>query len=963
MDGASFVLIVSLFQIKERLRFAGVFKRHAFRPHLADHSLVEWESNHERRDNLDLFSTRRPSRRDLIIWITCVILPLFLIDWGWSRFLSQKRAREHEVWQSLAIGTIQGMLNAAREEETVQEYFAAGEKAHAARYAHFPKEAGDDEFLIPLARIVATGVLPSEEGYWELANYFGWSLDPARLSRTPGVPVKIRLGLSPAWLMWSRIKADPGEVGSVRLGVFHVPSLYHRLRFALEGSRQAGGETGAVIGFSERKWFRLPGVSPERMQKSLRQRRSAGVSDLDHGTVFSRCEWIDQTVAVYLESPAVAFTLRQSIRRSRWGLVCVGLLLTLVFSRVRTWAGRLPIPLKLIGLFIPAIGLPLFAAMNLGMVILGEVGKEGRREALAGLRSRLMEFDGEFRREEGNTVRYFRRLVRGGGKAYPHGLPAPIADVDAAFAGGLLNRLELRDWENRLRWKRVKGRPDRGLDLLMETLSAKVIGQVLPAMEKKREASLRPEKFFSSGFIESPEYGFAEVARRPNVLHFMSYGRSLFYLFWDYGSDPKDPGSVGFFCAIRTLRQMALGYLRRQLVRPRAEIILARDRLTGCWLPPRRISASLERFARGRAHSDEDRVGRVVIGGEAYLAVGMEPLRLKNFDLIGLIAEKQVGAAVHSWRVLLGWGFLISCVAGMVCSLFLADYILVPLRNLIGGMAAIKSRSAGHRIPVNTRDELGRLAMAFNLMIETIPELDAARIVQESLTPRHPPSPSGYDVFVRNSMLSSIGGDYHDCFSLPDGRLVILIGDVAGHGISAALLMAIAKTGVFFHFAEGGSEERLIEVLNDLLNDLKKQGQFMSFAFGMLNPITHEMAFSLAGHLHPIIVTHDRNLLETAFAFTLPLGIRKKIGIGRTIVPFPPGATMLLYTDGVVESLNASGKPFGFDRLHDAVRRPEALGARQAVETCWRELTRYTGGVPFGDDVTMLAVHRREESA
>jgi phosphoserine phosphatase RsbU/P len=285
-----------------------------------------------------------------------------------------------------------------------------------------------------------------------------------------------------------------------------------------------------------------------------------------------------------------------------------------------------------------------------------------------------------------------------------------------------------------------------------------------------------------------------------------------------------------------------------------------------------------------------------------------------------------------------------------------------PLTGLGEGISAIRRRDSLFRIPVTRPDELGTLAGAFNRILGEMKELQYGRIVQESLLPGNPPIPPGYEVEQFRRTANDLAGDYHDILRLDDGRWAFFLGDVTGHGISAALAMAMAKATVDYQGLAGEAfPTRVMDQLNSLFyRELKPRQKFMTLGCLLLNPATHEVTFQNAGHPYPMIFRTQTGTIEELPLPSLPLGARRarKDEILKTTLS--PRDAILLYSDGFVECTNARGKMFGYPRFLNLFRDLLAQGFTGAdlIAGLDRSLDEFRTPGAYPDDVTLLLIQR-----
>jgi sigma-B regulation protein RsbU (phosphoserine phosphatase) len=234
-------------------------------------------------------------------------------------------------------------------------------------------------------------------------------------------------------------------------------------------------------------------------------------------------------------------------------------------------------------------------------------------------------------------------------------------------------------------------------------------------------------------------------------------------------------------------------------------------------------------------------------------------------------------------------------------------------------------------------------------------ELEVARELQRELLPREAPDVPGFSFAFSYRTANTIGGDYYDFLELDDGRLVVVIGDASGHGIAAGLLMAIANSSLRLGFDAEPDPARAAGLVNRALCRTGGRRAFMTLFCGVLEPASGRLQFICAGHPFPFHRAADGAISELGSG-ALPLGIRTELEFAVHQAVIAPGDSLLLYTDGVVETIDATGESFGFERL----RKELAPGGSSETihDRVLRELDRFRGDEPVYDDCSLVVISR-----
>ncbi|MCI0455971.1 MAG: SpoIIE family protein phosphatase [Gemmataceae bacterium] len=237
-------------------------------------------------------------------------------------------------------------------------------------------------------------------------------------------------------------------------------------------------------------------------------------------------------------------------------------------------------------------------------------------------------------------------------------------------------------------------------------------------------------------------------------------------------------------------------------------------------------------------------------------------------------------------------------------------------------------------------------------------DLEAATRIQHSFLPDQRPAIPGLHFFDHYSPAKHVGGDYYDYVPLPGDRLAVALGDVAGKGVSAALLMARLSATARFCLATSATPAQAARRLNADLARAFGDDRLVTFVVAVLDLSTFTMTLVNAGHLPPLRRRADGSVESVGEgAAGLPLA-----GIDRpyeqATVPLEPGDTLLLYSDGITEMRNPAGEFYGQNRLRAAVRAApvevEALG-----EAVLADVRQFAADRPQGDDLTLVCFGRR----
>ena len=233
-----------------------------------------------------------------------------------------------------------------------------------------------------------------------------------------------------------------------------------------------------------------------------------------------------------------------------------------------------------------------------------------------------------------------------------------------------------------------------------------------------------------------------------------------------------------------------------------------------------------------------------------------------------------------------------------------------------------------------------------------------ADTMQRSLLPRTAPELPGLelgDVYESASRVE-VGGDVYDYLTLPDGRLAVVLGDVTGHGVDAAADMAMAKY-VFRALARDHTAPgELLAEVNDVVCSEIAPGRFITLVALVLDPARGEVTCASAGHPAPRLVLPD-GTVEAIAASGLALGIDPEQAYETVAASFPPGAIVVVYTDGVVEA-RREGEQFGVERLDALLAEQRSLPPRRIADAALAACRAWADGGELKDDFALVAIKR-----
>ena len=239
-------------------------------------------------------------------------------------------------------------------------------------------------------------------------------------------------------------------------------------------------------------------------------------------------------------------------------------------------------------------------------------------------------------------------------------------------------------------------------------------------------------------------------------------------------------------------------------------------------------------------------------------------------------------------------------------------------------------------------------------------ELALSRRIQRSLIPLTPPDLRGYEIATYYEAAREVGGDFFDVFPLRDraGRAGIVIADVTGKGIAAALLMAFARPLIRAAIDHARDPILALDRTNAILVDERRSSLFITALIGMLDLRTSVLRWANAGHEPPLLVPGDGRPVRWLTGGGPLLGAFATLGLVPCEVHLALGDIVLFYTDGVTDTRGPSGERFGDERLLAVVDEARGAMARHLVDAIVDAIATFQGDEPAADDVTIVALRR-----
>lgn len=465
--------------------------------------------------------------------------------------------------------------------------------------------------------------------------------------------------------------------------------------------------------------------------------------------------------------------------------------------------------------------------------------------------------------------------------------------------------------------------------------------------------------------MKSPESALTSFWSKPDNVQDFVFGATECYIYWVYIQNMLN--QTEFFLAMRATDKVLREHLRQRLIECKTNpkeknyIIVAYNNKTGELFPSNAFYNALKTFARRVEYMGKPIENEIELDSKKLLLLGLKSTKLRGYSFYAFYPHEKIEAELNGIKRNISLGIIFFVFTALAIGFVLSETFLYPVKRLGDGVKAIKARDSDFRIESLQNDEFGALALSFNKMIGDLKEMQLAKYIQESLLPNSIPQLDGYELCFSNRMASAIGGDYFDAILLDNEHLCIIIGDVSGHGVASALVMAIAKA-IFYHgFNETRNLLELFGDLNSVVNTYfnKPPVKKMITLFATIIHLPSGKAvFTDAGHNFPMQISVNGEVTELNMV-GLPVGVLKKIRKQTTEeFTLDKGETLVFYTDGIIEVTGHSEEQYGYDRFKKRLSEMPKENANNIMNRLLDDYDQWLSDTEPDDDVTLVVLKR-----
>lgn len=318
--------------------------------------------------------------------------------------------------------------------------------------------------------------------------------------------------------------------------------------------------------------------------------------------------------------------------------------------------------------------------------------------------------------------------------------------------------------------------------------------------------------------------------------------------------------------------------------------------------------------------------------------------------------------------------FALGIILSVAFAIFISGRVTGKIRLLMEGTRRIASGDLDHKVSIRGDDEIATLGAFFNKMSEDLKrhiaelrrttaekerllkEIEIASGIQRSFLPDSIPKIDGIQIAAVSLPARVVGGDFYDFIPVDLDKWGLVVADVSGKGIPAALFMALSRALVRASAAATLSPAEAITHANDLIMDDSKAAMFVTLFYAVLDVKTKMLKYANAGHNPPLHISGSDSNIVLLKAQGVPLGIKSDVKITNEDIELRPGDVVVLYTDGVTEANNGAGEQFEMERLTETVRSSRSLSADAILAKIREDLTAFVGEHPQFDDITVMVL-------
>jgi len=350
--------------------------------------------------------------------------------------------------------------------------------------------------------------------------------------------------------------------------------------------------------------------------------------------------------------------------------------------------------------------------------------------------------------------------------------------------------------------------------------------------------------------------------------------------------------------------------------------------------------------------------------------IGIARVGIKDEVVMAGIEESRKGILLVA---------LVIFLVGIGIIVFLSSFLVKPIQRLIEGVRAVGEGDLDHRIFVETDDEVGKVASAFNEMTKKFKvaqrrlveqerlqkEMQVAQDIQHTLLPKRFPEIEGYDIATLYRAAKEVGGDYYDFVWIDRDTLGIVVADVSGKGVPGSLVMTMIRTALRLEGRANKSPSDVVRRVNSFVSDDMKKGMFVTIFYVVLDSRRRLISYSSAGHNPMILYRSETDKTYFLNPSGIPVGIDlpEREFFAETLsserIRLKKDDMLVIYTDGITEAMNRNRNQFGEENLLEFIKSHSHLRPEEFVKQLDDDMGNFTGGIPQADDITLVVIKEK----
>jgi sigma-B regulation protein RsbU (phosphoserine phosphatase) len=304
---------------------------------------------------------------------------------------------------------------------------------------------------------------------------------------------------------------------------------------------------------------------------------------------------------------------------------------------------------------------------------------------------------------------------------------------------------------------------------------------------------------------------------------------------------------------------------------------------------------------------------------------------------------------------------------GIFLTILLGRNLSIPFKEIVQTLRWVRNGRFDKKVQVTTNDEIGYTGDVINEMTEGLKDrkrmqqsLDLASEVQRNLLPKDDPAIEGLDIAGTSLYCEETGGDYFDYLSTGENgqkKICVVVGDVADHGISSALLMTTARAFLRERTSRSGELDEVVADVNlQLTRDVEDSGRFMTLFLCEVDRVNQVVQWVNAGHDPALLYNCKNDRFEELTGSALPLGVSGTAAYQKSDKEIMPGQIIIIGTDGIWEARNPQGKMFGKERFKAIIRKNVDQSAEYITRAVIEEIDSFCHPIEKADDVTLVVI-------